>query len=340
MSSQEQCKITVNGEKELSAQKGQVLLTSLWQHNVLVPSVCGGRGMCGVCKVRIVKGAENIAITPAEQKRLTDDERNSQVRLACQIRVDNDIAIEAPAEYLAVRRWQTRCAAIEELTYDIKRFRFELIGPARMNFIAGHYVQLVCPPYVEGVESTTRAFSIASDPKDNRHIELIVRRTPNGICTTWLFDYLKAGDTVEMTGPYGDFHLSDSTSPMIFIAGGSGMAPFVSILHQMKNTGSKRKAVYFFGGNTVQDLYLTQAMREFETPLSNFRFIPVVASPSPQDNWQGQTGLVTDAVRRSYTDLSDYEGYLCGSPGMIDAAMKVLLELGIPQDKIYYDKFT
>jgi Na+-transporting NADH:ubiquinone oxidoreductase subunit F len=334
------CKITINGDKELSVQKGQILLASLWRHNVLVPSVCGGRGMCGVCKVRIVKGAENAAITPAEQKRLTDDERNNQFRLACQIRIDNDLAIEIPADYLAVRRWQTRCTAIEDLTYDIKRFRFELTESARMNFIAGHYVQFVCPPYAEGIESTTRAFSIASDPKDNRHIELIIRRAPNGICTTWLFDYLKVGDAVEMTGPYGDFHLSDLDTPMIFIAGGSGMAPFVSVLHQMRNTGATRKTQYFFGANTVQDLYLVPAMQEFEKALPNFQFIPVIASPSPQDNWQGQAGLVTEAVRRRFTDLHGYEGYLCGSPGMIDASIKVLLDMGISRDKIYYDKFA
>jgi Na+-transporting NADH:ubiquinone oxidoreductase subunit F len=334
------CKITINGDRELSVEKGQTLLTSLWRHNVLVPSVCGGRGMCGVCKVRIVKGAEAIAMTPAEQKRLTDDERNRQVRLACQIRIDNDLAIEVPADFLAVRRWQTRCEAIEELTYDTRRFRFELIEPARMNFIAGHYVQLVSPSYAEGVEPTTRAFSIASNPADSRHIELIIRRAPNGICTTWLFDYLKPGDTVEMTGPYGEFHLSDSDTPMIFIAGGSGMAPFVSILHRMKNAGSTRKTEYFFGANRMQDLYLTSTMQEFEKALPNFRFVPVLACPTPQDNWQGETGLVTEAVKRRFTDLRGHEGYLCGSPGMIDASIKVLLDLGIPQDKIYYDKFA
>jgi Na+-transporting NADH:ubiquinone oxidoreductase subunit F len=340
MHKQNLCKIIVNGGKELHVQKGQVLLTSLWRQNILVPSVCGGRGMCGVCKIRIVQGSEDIAITPAEEKRLTVEELNNQVRLSCQIRVDRDIAIEVPPEYLAIQRWQARCAAIEGFTCDIKRFRFELTPPARMNVIAGHYVQLVCPPYAEGIESTTRAFSVASNPVDNRHIELIVRKAPNGICTTWLFDYLQVGDPIEMTGPYGEFHLSESASPMIFIAGGSGMAPFVSILNHMKNTNLKRRVEFFFGCNTIEDLYLMQAMQSFREVMPDFHFIPVVACPSPQSNWQGQTGLVTEAVRRSYTDLSGYEGYLCGSPGMIDASVKVLLDMGLPQDKIYYDKFA
>jgi Na+-transporting NADH:ubiquinone oxidoreductase subunit F len=155
-----------------------------------------------------------------------------------------------------------------------------------------------------------------------------------------MFDYLKAGDAVELVGPYGEFRLSDTQSPMVFIAGGSGMAPFVSILHQMRNVGSTRKAEYFFGGNGVRDLYLHEQMAEFEKNLSAFKFVPVVCKPSPEDNWQGQTGLVTDAVRKNFTDLSGHEGYLCGSPGMIDASIKVLIGLGMSEKNIYYDKFS
>ena len=340
MPSREQCKITVNGEKELSVQKGQVLLTSLWRENILVPSVCGGRGICGACKVRVSRGLEGIALTAAEQKLLKAEERNSQFHLACQVRVENSLAIEISEDLLAVRSWKAHCTAITDLTYDIRLFRFELLDSARMNFTAGHYIQLATPPYTAGMEPTMRAFSIASNPRDNRNIDLIIRRVPGGICTHWCFTILKVGDEVQMTGPYGTFHLSDSQCPMIFIAGGSGLAPFVSILHQMKNTHSIRPTTLFFGGNQVRDLYFVERMREFEKTLADFRFVPVVACPASQENWQGQTGLVTDAVRRRGEDLRDYEGYICGSPGMIDASIEALTEMRLPQDKIYYDKFV
>jgi Na+-transporting NADH:ubiquinone oxidoreductase subunit F len=291
-----------------------------------------------VCKCKVLDGAGPLL--PTETPFLDAKEQKAGIRLSCQVKVKNDIVIQIPEALFAIREYQATLVGTEDLTYDMKRFRFELHEPQTMEFVAGQYVQITCPSYKKGVEEVSRAYSIASDPKDHHFIELIVRRVPNGICTTWLFDYLKVGDPVQLTGPYGDFRMSDTQAPMIFIAGGSGMAPFISILHHMRNTGSSRRAEYFFGGNGVRDLCLAEQLAGFQKELAGFKFIPVVARPQPQDNWQGQTGLVTEAVRRSFEDLSGYEGYLCGSPGMIDASTKVFLELKMPQDKIYYDKFA
>ena len=127
---------------------------------------------------------------------------------------------------------------------------------------------------------------------------------------------------------------------MLFVAGGSGMAPFVSILHAMRHRRDARSAHYFFGGNSVRDLCLDEQMREFEKDLQNFTFIPVVASPEEESGWQGERGLVTEAVGRAFDDLSGHEGYLCGSPGMIDASVKVFTSLGMQEEHIYFDKFA
>ncbi|MGH2270631.1 NADH:ubiquinone reductase (Na(+)-transporting) subunit F [Anaerohalosphaeraceae bacterium U12dextr] len=333
------CKITLNrGKKELTVEGGKPLLTTLKEQKIFLPSACGGRGTCGVCKCKVLEGGGPLL--PTETPYIGEKERKEGVRLACQVKVRNDMAIEIPAFLFAIQQYQAKLAAVEDLTYDMKRFRFELLGPDTMDFIAGQYVQITCPAYKSGVDEVSRAYSIASDPKDNHFVELIVRRVPNGICTTWLFDYLKVGQPVQLTGPYGEFRMSDTQAPMIFIAGGSGMAPFVSILHQMRHTGSTRKADFYFGGNSVRDLCLQQQMAEFEKMIPSFTFVPVVARPQPEDHWVGQTGLVTEAVQRQYSDLSGHEGYLCGSPGMIDASIKVLVGLGMPQDKVYYDKFA
>ncbi len=144
---------------------------------------------------------------------------------------------------------------------------------------------------------------------------------------------------MKINGPYGDFHLSDTDAPIVFIAGGSGMAPVKCILHHMKNTGNKRKATYYFGANAVKELFLIDLMRDFESELADFKFVPVVAEPEPDEKWQGETGLVTEAVKRDLKDPHECEAYLCGNPGMIDAAIKVLLELGVNEDRIFYDKF-
>jgi Na+-transporting NADH:ubiquinone oxidoreductase subunit F len=332
------CQVTINGEKKMTVQGGKPLLSTLQEQKVFLPSACGGRGTCGVCKVKILEGGG--AVLPTETPFLSKEELKSHVRLSCQVKVRNDIAIEIPEELFQVRQFKCRCGKIEDLTYDMKRFRFELEEPDTIQFVAGQYVQLRCPKYKGSPEEVYRAYSIASDPKETHAIDLIIRRVPKGICTTWCFEYLKEGDSVEMNGPYGEFRLSDTGAPMVFVAGGSGMAPFVSILWHMKNTVNRREAVYFFGGNSVKDLCLQEQMEQFRGDLPNFTFIPVVFNPNSESGWKGQTGLVTEAVSRHYKDLSGHEGYLCGSPGMIDAAAKVFRGLGMPADRIYYDKFA
>jgi Na+-transporting NADH:ubiquinone oxidoreductase subunit F len=332
------CKITINGEKELTIQGGKPLLSVLRDEKIFIPSACGGRGTCGVCKVKVLDGGGPVLAT--ETPFLTKDEQEGSVRLSCQVKIRNDIAIEIPDELFNVKEFDAVCAEIKDLTYDMKRFRFELKDPPNVKFVAGQYVQLLCPRYKGSSEEVYRAYSIASDPAADNLVDLIIRRVPNGICTTWCFDYLKEGDPVKLNGPYGEFRLSDSDAPMVFVAGGSGMAPFVSILHHMQNTQSKRKVNYFFGGNTVRDLCMAEEMKAFEAALEGFKFIPVVGNPEAGDNWTGETGLVTEAVQRTYDDLSGHEGYLCGGPGMIDAAIKVFISLGMSQSKVYYDKFA
>jgi Na+-transporting NADH:ubiquinone oxidoreductase subunit F len=332
------CKVIINQEKELNIQGGKPLLSVLRDEKIFIPSACGGRGTCGVCKVKAIEGAGPLL--PTETPFLTKEEQADNIRLSCQIKVLNDISIEIPEELFNVREYETVCTQIEDLTYDMKRFRFELKDPSTIKFTAGQYIQLLCPKYKGNSEEVYRAYSIASDPAADNLVDLIIRRVPNGICTTWCFEYLKEGDRVKMNGPYGDFRLSDTDAPMVFVAGGSGMAPFVSILHYMQNTGSKRKAHYYFGGNTVKDLCLGEQMKGFEDVLEGFEFVPVVAAPAEGETWSGEKGLVTEAVQRQFKDLGEYEGYLCGSPGMIDAAIKVFVALGMPEEKVYYDKFA
>lgn len=333
------CQISINGGKrQLEVQGGKPLLTVLREQKIFIPSACGGRGTCGVCKVKVLAGGG--AVLPTETPFLSPQEMKDNVRLSCQVKVRNDLAIEIPEHLFNVREYMTRCVAIEPLTYDMRRFRFELVDPPTIDFVPGQYMQLLCPRYKGSDEEVYRAYSIASDPLDNRHVDLIIRRVPNGICTTWCFDYLKEGQPVQMNGPYGEFRLTQTDLPMVFIAGGSGIAPFVSILAQMKHQRINRPTTFFFGGNTTKDLCLLDQMKAYEQALPNFKFVPVVARPEADSGWRGETGLVTQAVDRAFNDLSGYEGYLCGSPGMIDASIKVLVGKGMSADRIYYDKFA
>ena len=162
---------------------------------------------------------------------------------------------------------------------------------------------------------------------------------PEGICTTWVFDVLKEGDEVALSGPYGEFRLAEGGAPALFIAGGSGMAPIWSILRDMREKGNPRKAWYIFGALTREDLFFLEEMGKLEGELGGFTFIPALSREPEGEGWEGERGLVTDVVKRRIPDLAGFEAYLCGSPGMIDACVKVLTESGVPEEKIYFDKF-
>ena len=331
------CQVTINDEREITVQGGKSLLSSLVDEKIFIPSACGGRGTCGLCKVKVLDGAGPLL--PTEEPFLDQQERESNVRMSCQVKVRNALKIELPAEVLAVQEYECRCAKITDLTHDIKLFRFELIEPQTMDYIPGQYVQLLTPAYGKSREEVYRAYSIASDPTEKNVVELIIRLVPGGICTTYCFEHLKEGDAVRINGPYGEFRLSETQAPAVFIAGGSGMAPIKCILHHMKNTGSARDGVYFFGANSPDELFMTDLMKQFESELPSYRYVPVVARPE-NNGWTGETGLVTEAVQKGVKNAAESEAYLCGSPGMIDASIKVLTDLGMPEEKIYYDKFA
>jgi Na+-transporting NADH:ubiquinone oxidoreductase subunit F len=332
-----ECRITINSDKELTVQGGKSLLSFLVEEKIFIPSACGGRGTCGLCKIKVLDGAGPLL--PTEKPYLEKDEIESNVRLSCQVKVKNNVRVEIPPELLSIQEYVCRCAKITDLTHDIKLFRFELIEPATMDYIPGQYVQLLTPPYGKSREEVYRAYSIASDPAEKNVIELIIRLVPGGICTTYCFEHLRKGDEVRINGPYGDFRLSESEAPIVFIAGGSGMAPIKCILHDMKNMANKRKATYYFGANRVNELFMTDLMRDFESALAGFHYVPVVASLDG-DQWDGETGLVTEAVGRGVTNGSECEAYLCGSPGMIDASIEVLRQGGMDDSAIFYDKFA
>lgn len=331
-------KITVNGDKELEVKGGQPLLKALNGEGVFIPSACGGRGSCGLCKVKVTEGGGQFL--PTELPWLSEEEKKNNVRLSCQFKVKTDIAIEIPEELFNVKQFTGKIESIRDLTHDIKEVRIALIDPPTIDMTAGQFIQFQVPEYELTDEPVYRAYSMASIPSDTTHIELEIRLVPNGICTTYVHQYLKEGDEVTLNGPYGDFYLRKTERPIIGIAGGSGMAPLKSIFLDMAENGSTRKAQYFFGARSKRDLFLLDEMKELEKKMPGFSFIPALSEPAEEDDWKGKVGLITDVVRDFAEDAAEAEAYLCGSPGMIDACIKVLTELGIPEERIYYDKFA
>jgi len=332
------CTVTVNGEKRLTVEGGRSLLASLKQEQIFIPSACGGRGSCGLCKVVVLDGAGPLL--PTELPWLSPEEQRTQVRLACQVKVKRDLQIRIPEELLSVRQYRTVVSGLVDLTHDIKQVTLKLIEPQEITFTAGQYIQFEVPPYALTDEPVYRAYSVSSSSAQKDSVELEIRYVPNGICTTYVHQHLKVGDTVVINGPYGEFRLSDTDREMICIAGGSGMAPIKSILLDMERVRNPRKCRYFFGARARRDLFLLDEMRKLEQTLPDFRFIPSLSRPEEGDAWEGERGLVTEVVSRHVDDASHAEAYLCGSPLMIDACVKILREKGMLEEHIFYDKFS
>lgn len=332
-------KIDINDDKdkELIVTGGQSLLSSLKQNNIFVPSACGGRGSCGFCKVKVKSDiGEHLA---TELPWLDENEMKQNIRLSCQIKVKSDISVEIPDEILNLQEYKTQVESLTELTHDIKQVRLKLIEPKEIDYKAGQFIQFEVPEYELTDETVYRAYSMSGIPSDKNHIELEIRLVPNGICTTYVHKHLKEGDEVITNGPYGDFYLRDTDRDIIFIAGGSGMAPIKSILLDMREKGNTRKATYFFGARAKKDLFLLDLMADLERDLENYKFIPALSRPEEGDDWEGETGLITDVIDKHTDNVENVEVYLCGSPGMINACVELLKGKGVPEDRFYYDNF-
>jgi len=330
--------ITINDTRTVTVRGGRPLLAALKDEQIFIPSACGGRGSCGLCKVTVIEGAGAPLAT--ETPWLTAAEQAAGARLSCQVKVRRDLRIRIPEELLSVRQFQAEVAGLVDLTHDIKQVTLKLLDPPAIAFTAGQFIQLEVPPYALTDEPVYRAYSVSSDPAQTDRIELEIRYVPNGICTTYVHKHLKAGDRVTLNGPYGTFGLRPTAREIICIAGGSGMAPIKAILLEMARTRNPRRCRYFFGARAKRDLFLVEEMRRIEAALPDFRFIPALSAPDPGDGWEGETGLITEVVGRHVTDAAQAEAYLCGSPLMIDACIRVLRDKGMADENIFYDKFA
>lgn len=331
-------KIIINEEKEYIVDGGDSLLASLIEEKIFIPSACGGKGTCGYCKVEVLEGGGPVL--PTELPFLTEEEINRNVRLSCQCKVKEDMKIRIPEELFNVREYEVKVESIEDMTSEIKKLRLRFKEGEEINFKPGQYMQLKTPIYEGNDEEVYRAYSIASPPSQKDYIDLIIGYVPGGKATTYVHKFLKEGDIIEINGPYGDFYYQDKyDNEMVLVAVGTGMAPILSILYHMKDNNINRKATFYFGAKTPEDLFLLDEMKDFEENLYDFKFVPTLSRVIDEHNWTGERGRVNVALDKHIKSPDDKEAYLCGSPGMIDSVISVLMEKGILEELIYYDKF-
>ncbi|MGR3311031.1 MAG: NADH:ubiquinone reductase (Na(+)-transporting) subunit F [Candidatus Brocadiales bacterium] len=327
------CNITLNKDKVLDVIGGNTLLTYLVDNKIFIPSACGGKATCGFCKIKIYEGGG--LVLPTEEPFLSKQEFKDSVRLSCQVKVKTDMDIFIPEDLLFAKEYTALVEEIEDLTHDIKRFKFKLTEPNTISFKPGQYVQFQIPK-----TSEFRAYSVGSWPSQTDFVELLVRLIPDGLCTTYMFKELKEGDEVTLTGPYGDFYLrEDSKKEIICVAGGSGVAPVRSIVNHLFEKGTDRKVTYFFGARQKRDCYYMKEFQQIEKEHPNFKFVPALSMTTPEDNWTGETGFVHLSIPKHIKDFSNVEAYLCGPPPMIDAVIDLLTSKGAKESDIHFDKF-
>jgi Na+-transporting NADH:ubiquinone oxidoreductase subunit F len=369
--------LLVNDDRDYEIQAGGKLLGALTDVGIHLPAACGGKGTCGQCRVQVIEGGGPLL--PTETGHISRREANEHVRLGCQVAVREDLRVRVPEELFGVRHWECTVKSTRNVSTFIKEIILELPEGEEVPFRAGGYVQVECPPFharfsdfdiepeyreewdrrdlwrlqIQTTEPTTRAYSMANYPEEKGIIMLGIGiatpppgagdDVPPGVVSSYLFSR-KPGDTVTISGPYGEFYAKDTDNEMVFIGGGTGMAPLRShIFDQLRRLKSKRTISFWFGVRTRRDLFYEEEFERLAEEHDNFTYTVALSEPTSEDAWEGPVGFIHQVALDEYLEHhpapEDCEYYLCGPPLMISAVKCMLYDLGVPDENIMFDDF-
>ena len=373
-------KVLIN-DRELTVSPGSTLLSTLSSSGVFLPSACGGGGTCGMCKCQVIEGGGSIL--PTETGFFTRKEQQNNWRLGCQVKVREPLKVKVPDAVLGIKKWQCEVVSNRNVATFIKEFVVRLPDGEELNFEPGGYIQIDVPKYsasfrdfaieeqfrcdwdkfkvwdfsIKNTEETFRAYSMANYPAEKNLIKLNIRiatppwdnvkkqylNVPPGICSSYIFSR-KPGDKVIVSGPYGEFHIKNTDTEMVYIGGGAGMAPLRShIFHLFHTLKTKRKVSYWYGARSLREVFYEDEFRAIEKNFPNFTFHLALSAPLPEDKWTGLTGNIHQVLYDNYLsrhdEPEDIEYYFCGPPVMNDAVVKMLDDLGVPAENISFDDF-
>lgn len=330
--------ININDEKTLEVETGSSLLSTLAAQKIYLPSACGGKGSCGLCRCRVTEGGGSIL--PSEKGFFSYREQHDNWRLGCQVKVRNNLSVQIPPEVFGVRKWECEVVSNKNVATFIKEFVVKLPEGENLNFKAGGYIQIDVPactvPYkdievqeeyradwdrmkmwdlvMKNPEPCFRAYSMANHPAEGNRIMLNVRiATPPfdrkkggfmnvnpGVCSSYIYS-LKPGDKITISGPYGEFFVQETGREMMFIGGGAGMAPMRSqIFDQFKTRHTGRKASFWYGGRSRKELFYMDEYEQLAKENPNFSFHVALSDPQPDDAWTGYTGFIHQVIFDNY----------------------------------------
>jgi propane monooxygenase reductase subunit len=326
---------------EIEVDEDETILRAAFEQGVMLPHGCK-EGQCASCKSFVLEG-DDIELDKYSTFALPDFEKDEGFTLLCRAHAFEDVTIEL-LNYdeelirsgLPIQAAVTEVVSNELVTHDMRHLVVRLIEPNEIKFFPGQYLDFAVPGTDE-----SRSFSMANSSSRDGQLEFIIKILPDGLFSGLLDTQVKEGDRLDVNGPYGMFTLrAGHDNDLMFIGGGAGMAPILSLLRSMAERGINRRATYYYGARRRRDLCFEEELRALEGSLSNFRYVPALSEPEDEDEWDGEVGLITDVVARHESDLSGADGYICGPPPMVDAAIATLIGLGAPEERIYHDKFT
>ncbi len=337
-------KISINqGERELEVEPGSSLLSVLGQNKIFLPSACGGGGTCAMCRCQVPSGAGSIL--PTETGYFSRKEQQNSWRLACQVKVRDNIEMEIPHEVLGIKKWECEVVSNKNVATYITEFVVKLPEGEKLDFKSGGYIQIDVPKLdvdfkvmnpgekfrpeweklnmfdlkMKNPEPTFRAYSMANHPAEGNIVMLNIRiATPPydrvkghfqnvnpGICSSYVFSR-KPGDKVVVSGPYGEFFIKPTKREMMFIGGGAGMAPMRShIFHLFHTEKTDRKATFWYGARSLREVFYDDQFRAIEKDFPNFKFHLALSEPLAEDNWTGPTGFIHQVIYDNYLSKHD-----------------------------------
>ncbi|MEC7901826.1 MAG: NADH:ubiquinone reductase (Na(+)-transporting) subunit F, partial [Candidatus Neomarinimicrobiota bacterium] len=334
--------LNINGDddKSIQVRPGSTLLSALATESIFLPSACGGGGTCALCKCQVNEGGGEIL--PTEKGHINRTEAKDSWRLACQVKIKEDMKVHVPDEIFNIQKWDCTVRSNKNVATFIKELVLELPKGENLNFTAGGYIQIDIPEYhdlnfknfniekeyhedwdkfkiwdvtANNDEDCFRAYSMANHPAEGNIIMLNVRiatpppalwdQVPPGIASSYIFN-LKKGDKVTISGPFGEFFAKETDREMVYLGGGAGMAPMRSHLFDLLETKkTKRKITFFYGARSAKEMFYHDDFIKLEKENPNFKYIVGLSEPMSEDNWEGPTGFIHNIALDSY--LNDHE---------------------------------
>lgn len=334
--------ILINGDSDnqVSTRPGSTLLNVLSNQTIFLPSACGGGGTCALCKCQVLEGGGDIL--PTETGHISRSEAKDNWRLACQVKVKENMKIHVPDEIFSIQKWECTVSSNNNVATFIKELVLNLPEGENLNFEAGGYIQIDIPEYhdmnfsnfeiedeyhpdwdkykiwdlvAHNDESVFRAYSMANHPAEGNRVMLNVRiatpppplwnEAPPGLASSYIFN-LKPGDKVTVSGPYGEFFIKDTDREMVYIGGGAGMAPMRShLFHLFHTLKSGRKVSFWYGARSVREMFYDEQFKAIDEQFPNFTYNVALSEPMEEDNWKGSTGFIHQVLYDDYLSKHD-----------------------------------